>query len=567
MTTELLPRIREAEGALRRGEIETARQLLAKLRMEAGQFGAEHLAMSGDVARYRLMLERTVGVTMARGLEPVAEQMLDGIIAVVGAERGFVGLVQPAGWRFLAARSLRQADIDDPAAQVSTQIIREALASGTPVVTHDAGQEYGGAASVGALKLRSVAALPLLADGAAIGFVYLDNRSSNGLFDDAAVAAAATWLPVLAGTVARAGVEDTVLPGVVTRSGAMKAQLAELARIVRFDVPVLITGETGTGKSLIARQLHLGSPRAGRPFVHLNCGAIPEALLESELFGHKKGTFTGATADREGKFEAAQGGTLFLDELDSMPLSCQVKLLVALQEKQVTRLGESQPVRVDVRVVAAMGRDPTDAIREGKLREDLYYRLAVFVAHLPALRERREDIPLLASHFLEQTRSRYGLPPLRLSEAALTQLVEHDWPGNIRELGNALDRAALLAEGGLIRSMQLTAPRTRAVEAPERMERGTLERLTGAANALLDAMKTHPSLHDWHTADAFKALVLLEAVRRAGSREEAFAALGLEALVAGRNHQRALRREAARVAALAAALGEPLPPALAALLT
>jgi transcriptional regulator with GAF, ATPase, and Fis domain len=562
MSTDLIPRIREAEAALRRGDADAARQILSRLRLEASRVEQQSAALTGDVSRYRLMLERTLAVTLARGLEPLAEQILDGIIAVVGAERGFVGLVEGEGWRFLAARRLSQADIDDPASQVSTHIIREALACGEPLVTHDATQDFAGQRSVRELRLRSVAALPLRDGERRLGFVYLDNRESSGLFDEAAVSAAAIWLPVLAGCVLREQGSETALPGVLTRSAAMRAQLSELGRIVRFDVPVLLTGETGTGKSLIARQLHASSARSGRPFLHLNCGAIPEALLESELFGHRKGTFTGATADREGKFEAANGGTLFLDELDCMPIACQVKLLVALQERQITRLGDSRPVEVDVRLIAAMGRDPDVAIASGRLREDLYYRLAVFVAHLPALRERREDIPLLASHFLEQTRARYQLPPMRLSETALEELLAHDWPGNIRELGNVLDRAALLADRGVIESVRLPRGRGRGAETAST---GVLAKMLLAASALLDQMEEREPLRSWDTAEAFKALVLLEAVRRADRKEDAFAALGLESLVTGRNHNRTLRREGARLARLAEILGEPLNPALAAL--
>jgi transcriptional regulator with PAS, ATPase and Fis domain len=246
----------------------------------------------------------------------------------------------------------------------------------------------------------------------------------------------------------------------VTRSDALNARLRELARIARFDASVLLTGETGTGKSLLARGIHDASPRAGGAFVHVNCGALPESLIEAELFGSVKGAFTGAT-DRVGRFEAAKGGTLFLDELDSMPEPCQVKLLVALQDRVITPLGSNRSVDVDVRVIGAM-----NGLGRGGMREDLYFRLAVFPLRIPPLRERPEDVALLARAILDRTSRRYGLPPMRLSESALEQLVGHPWPGNVRELENALDRAALLASDGTIDHLDLASVRAPAAPSP-----------------------------------------------------------------------------------------------------
>ncbi|MCB9796491.1 MAG: sigma 54-interacting transcriptional regulator [Alphaproteobacteria bacterium] len=550
MVGELIPQIREVEAALRRGELAEAKRLLSLVRREAARLKHEGGALEGSVSRYREILARTLEVTHARDLEPLADQVLDGVLSVVGARRGFLGLVEGEGWRFLAARNLTQSDLEDPEQHVSTGIIGEALELGQPVLVDDAGAEFSGRASVQSLGLRSVVCLPLLEGERRVGFVYLDDPETQGLFDSAALAAAQAWLPIIASSLARASeAEPAELVGVVSRAKAMRAQLRELARVARFDAPVLLTGETGTGKSLIAQALHRASPRAGGPFVHVNCGAIPEALLESELFGHRKGAFTGASADRAGRFEAAKGGTIFLDELDSMPPSCQVKLLVALQERKLTRLGDTTPVDLDVRVLAAMGSDPFDAIDAGRLREDLYYRLAVFVAPLPPLRERREDIPLLASHFLEQTRSRYGLPPLRLEAAALEQLLAHAWPGNVRELANVLDRAALLAEEGVIREVQLRGRRAAAGGVSGALERGAV--------ALVDAMESRPALQSWDQADAFRAAVLLEAVRRYGL-VEGFGALGLAKQVESRNHHRTLRREGERLKALCEALGEEM---------
>ncbi|MFT5683532.1 MAG: transcriptional regulator with GAF, ATPase, and Fis domain [Myxococcota bacterium] len=562
MSRALIRQIREAESALRRGQTDAARKLLAEIRRDASSLSADTSELSGAIARYEVMLSRTLQVTLAKGLEPVAEQILDGMTSIVGARRGFVGLLTEPGWRFIAARNIQQTDIDDPDAHVSTSIITEAVESGEPVVVHDAGQERAGQTSVHQLKLRSVVCLPLSDAGEVVGFVYLDNPQTQGIFDEAALAAVRAWLPVVAGCIGRALAEQAEqgpLTGVITRSAKMRAELSELSRVARFDVPILLTGETGTGKSLIARQIHNASGSAG-PFIHVNCGAIPEALIEGELFGHIKGAFTGATADRTGKFQAAAGGTIFLDELDSLPMSCQVKLLVTLQERQVTPLGSNTPIALSARVIAAMGSDPFDAIDEGRLREDLYYRLAVFVANLPPLRSRMEDVPLLVSHFLSQTRTRYNLPPMRLTEDALETLLNHNWPGNVRELANTLDRAALLSSDGVIENVSFRSRRRGGAGAE-----GVIGTLEAAGKAMLAAMTADPGLRKLEVAEALRSVVLLQAVARDG-RDDAFVFFDMAAQVKNRNHQRTLKREADRLSALAESLGESLSSELAALL-
>jgi Transcriptional regulator containing PAS, AAA-type ATPase, and DNA-binding domains len=227
--------------------------------------------------------------------------------------------------------------------------------------------------------------------------------------------------------------------------------MLELFRTVRkiaeFKTTVLIDGESGTGKELVARAIHSNSPRARAAFIAVNCGAIPANLLESELFGHRKGAFTDASRDRKGLFEEASGGTLFLDEIGELPLNLQVKLLRVLQEGEIRRLGDSQDIKVDVRVVAATARDLADEVRRGAFREDLYYRLNVFALHLPALRDRREDIPLLVAHFLVRMNARMGLAISGFTADAMRILAARDWPGNVRELENTVERAVVLAEG------------------------------------------------------------------------------------------------------------------------
>jgi DNA-binding NtrC family response regulator len=223
------------------------------------------------------------------------------------------------------------------------------------------------------------------------------------------------------------------------------------------DSTVLISGESGTGKEVIARYIHALSDRSGGPFVSINCGALPENLLESELFGHIKGSFTGSVKDKQGMFVAAKGGTFFLDEVGEMSPATQVKLLRALQEREVIPVGATEPVPIDVRIVAATNRDLEEEIRRGGFRSDLYYRLNVITLHLPPLRDRRDDIPVLSEFFLERFAASRGKEPPRLSSDALTSLQSYDWPGNVRELENALERAAILSEGGEIGPSALPA--------------------------------------------------------------------------------------------------------------
>jgi len=238
---------------------------------------------------------------------------------------------------------------------------------------------------------------------------------------------------------------------VIAESPAMHELLKRVARFAPSDAPVAIQGETGTGKEIVARTLHANSPRADKPFVAVNVAALPSELLESELFGHGRGAFTGAAAARSGLFEEANGGTLFLDEIGEMPPPLQAKLLRALQDGEVRRVGENRAFSVDVRVVSATHRDPAERVRQGLFREDLYFRLKVLSLHVPPLRERREDILPLAFHFLSEERR-----PLRGFDAeAKAHLLAHDWPGNVRELQSAVKHGAALATGTQVRAADL----------------------------------------------------------------------------------------------------------------
>ena len=242
---------------------------------------------------------------------------------------------------------------------------------------------------------------------------------------------------------------------IVAASPVMIEVLELIERAAEYKATVLLTGESGTGKEVLARALHAQSPRRGEAFVAVNCGAIPENLLESELFGHARGAFTGADRARRGLFAEADGGTLFLDEIGELPASLQVKLLRVLQEEEVRPVGESKPRSVDVRVIAATARDLAREVAEGGFREDLFYRLNVLQVQVPALRERRQDVPLLVDHFLASARERAGRPVRSISDDALEKLTAYAWPGNVRELENVMERAVILCDGERITTAEL----------------------------------------------------------------------------------------------------------------
>ena len=244
--------------------------------------------------------------------------------------------------------------------------------------------------------------------------------------------------------------EAKALGAMVGQSAAMKKLLRQVEMVARTDATVLILGESGTGKELIAREIHKNSRRGERPLIRVNCASIPKDLYESEFFGHAKGAFTGAFKDRAGRFEAAHGGTLFLDEVGEIPLELQSKLLRVLQEGQYERVGEERTRIVDARIIAATNRDLPKDVEEGRFRQDLYYRLNVFPFKVAPLRERKEDIPLLAAHFLDKAIRKLKLPPARLTQAHIAQFQNHDWPGNVRELQNTIERALILAQNGVL---------------------------------------------------------------------------------------------------------------------
>ena len=294
----------------------------------------------------------------------------------------------------------------------------------------------------------------------------------------------------------------------VGRSAAIRAVIEKIDRVAQTTARVLITGENGTGKEVVARAIHRQSPRSAKRCVEVNCAAIPGELIESELFGHMKGSFTGAVADRAGKFEQADGGTLFLDEIGDMSLAAQAKVLRVLQDGEVTRIGGQKPTRVDVRVLAATNKTLEDEIAAGRFREDLYYRLNVVPIHVPALRERREDIPQLIVHFLQQFTTLDGAPSRGMEQAAAERLVHHEWPGNVRELRNTIERLLILSSGPSITAAdaeRLVGARTGASGGIGALEQcKTYEEFKDAAEKLF--LQARLREHDWNVAETARAI-------------------------------------------------------------
>jgi serine/threonine-protein kinase PknK len=426
----------------------------------------------------------------ADALRPLLNQILDALVLWTGVERGLLLLRAPGG-RLVAraGRNLSRADLVGQQLLLSHSLSQRALEQGEPVVAVDASGELESVhESVHALRLRSVLAVPLMARGEALGVVYLDDRLRRGAFG----ARELSWVRLVAAiaAVAIAEARDRLLlrraarraeraeqsaghmlavrdvelgevrlelsrtrgvrstryryEGLIGDSLAMRDLLALVDRVVPSEVPVLVFGESGTGKELIARAIHTNGPRAKAAFVAENCGAIPEPLLESALFGHVRGAFTGAARTRAGLFEVAHQGTLFLDEVAEMSLSMQTKLLRVLEEGEFWPVGSDRPRRVDVRVIAATHRDLPKMVEQGTFRQDLFYRLNVVSLRIPPLRERHGDIPALAAYILRRFDPGGSV---EISKEALELLARHPWPGNVRQLENEIRRAMVLADG------------------------------------------------------------------------------------------------------------------------
>jgi DNA-binding NtrC family response regulator len=304
---------------------------------------------------------------------------------------------------------------------------------------------------------------------------------------------------------------------IIGKSPAMQEVFKTIVKVARSQATVLIRGESGTGKELVARAIHYNSPRANQPLVEISCAAFPETLLESELFGYEKGAFTGANGRKKGRFEIADSGTIFLDEIGDISANVQTKLLRALQEKEISRLGGTESLKVDVRVITATNRNLEQALTEGRFREDLYYRLNVIPIFLPSLRERPEDIPLLVDHFVKRYCRLNQKPLLNVSEEALALCQSYDWPGNVRELENAIENAIVLGEGDLLLPEHFPVTLSMRKTSAEGLLRSEVE------GAFLDG---GPSYRE--KMEAAEKLVLEDAIRRAGgNKSEAAKQLGI----------------------------------------
>jgi len=452
-----------------------------------GKSGAEDAALA---ARYKHLLNVAKTLSSERDLKKVLTATMDTIVELTGAERGFVWLGGSEDGSVAVARNLDKEHVRKPAGKLSRSIIGRAMESGETLLTDNATEDFMGSASIGALKLRSVLCTPLILRGATIGAIYVDHRFREAEFseEDTALLDQFRDLASIAIENARlfeeneaqrrrleelnARLEQEVAAQteemeayrqrlrsnkprdeyrfdyspIIGYSPAIREIFSILDRIIPTSFPVLVQGESGTGKELIARAIHFNGPRADKPFLTENCSAVPESLLESELFGHVRGSFTGADRTRDGLFQGAHRGTLFLDEIGDMSPAMQSKLLRALQEGEVRKVGATQVEKVDVRVIAATNRELKRDVEEGRFREDLYYRVNVVGIRVPPLRERREDIQPLLEHFLVQACEEAGVPPKRITPAALRLLGGYNWPGNIRELQNEIKRLVALAD-------------------------------------------------------------------------------------------------------------------------
>jgi Nif-specific regulatory protein len=415
-------------------------------------------------------------------------------------------------------RASKQSAAGEPVDTVraSRLVLRQVLADRAAIITANAQEELGSSESIIGARILSMIAVPLWRGDQIRGLLQADNRASAGMFEERDLELAlllgsqAALALDNAALVSRLKVAEERLRGeniyfkrreenlrfdsIIGESTAMKSVIGQLQKVLDTRATVCIEGETGTGKELIASAIHYQSKRRDKMFVAQNCAALPENLLESELFGHKKGAFTSAESDKKGLFEIADGGTLFLDEIGEMPLSLQAKVLRVLQEGTVRPVGATTERQVDVRIICATNRDLAAEVEKGNFRQDLYYRVMVFPIRLPPLRERREDIPLLVDHFLRRYKEEYRMNIAGVSQEALDAIIAYRWPGNIRELENEVQRLVIQAEPDSWIEVGDLSPRLRKVE-------GTLARIAPKKGTLKEMME---QVERWLLAEALR---------------------------------------------------------------
>jgi Nif-specific regulatory protein len=395
-----------------------------------------------------------------RDFEELQGKILSLIFEVAPAERGVILLDPKDSEHFGSVFARNRRSTNTQPVPVSRTITRKVVEQGVAILGADV-PGSGGLKSVDSLvnsNVRSLLCVPLTLFEKVIGCIYLDTTTTAGRFDEehmqlvAGIASIssvaldnARRLQWLEQENLRLTTEINLEHNMVGESPRMREVYQFLSRVAPSDATVLIQGESGTGKELAARAIHRNSPRSGKPFVTINCAAIPEGLLESELFGHEKGAFTGAVTQKKGRLEVANQGVVFLDEIGEMAPLLQVKLLRVLQEREFERVGGTRSISVDIRLIAATNRELEEAVKAGTFRQDLYYRLNVVSLEMPPLRERREDIPMLAEYFVQKYTKKFKVRAKRIAPETLACLVNHEWPGNVRELENAMERALVLS--------------------------------------------------------------------------------------------------------------------------
>ncbi|MGF1466083.1 MAG: sigma 54-interacting transcriptional regulator [Sandaracinaceae bacterium] len=422
---------------------------------------------AAELAGLRQLHEFSQRLMASTSLGDQLEALMDAVVEVTHASKGFLILMTDGEPTITTARNVQQQNLPDGVRHLSDSILRKVIDTQRPLIVSDALHDtvFGSSESVMNLQLASVMCAPLLAGGELLGVIYVGNDRVRSLFAEASLDLLTVFASQASLILQNAllldqlrtdrdaladQLQDRRFGDIIGACPSMLAVFRTVEKVAATSVSVLVTGETGTGKELIAREIHRRSAQADEPFVVVNCGAIPENLMESELFGHVRGAFTGAVATRNGKFQAADGGTLFLDEVGEMPLALQVKLLRALQEKVVVKVGDTKPEQVDIRVVAATNRELEEEIRRGAFREDLFYRLNVVNLHLPPLRERGDDVVVLAKFLLAKYSEEFASRVKGFTPNALIALKKYEWPGNVRQLENRIKKAIVLCEKTLV---------------------------------------------------------------------------------------------------------------------
>jgi transcriptional regulator with GAF, ATPase, and Fis domain len=427
-------------------------------------------AHSRPAQNLNVLLKISQIVHTIRDLPRLQDQILAQSFAVIPAERGAILLEQNGNLEFDSVFARHRVAGVEQAVRVSRTITSQVLKQGVAVLAADV-PAIGGLSDVESLvvsNIRSLLCVPLTVFNKPTGCIYLDTTSATNRFDKdhlqllaaiAGIAAVALdnarrlhWLEQ---ENVRLTTESNLEHSMIGEGARMKEVYQFLSRVAPTNSTVLIEGESGTGKELAARAIHRNSPRSGKPFVAINCGAIPEGLVESELFGHEKGAFTGALAQKRGRLELAAGGVVFLDEIGELSPPLQVKLLRVIQEREFERVGGTRPMPLDIRIIAATNKNMEQEVKAGTFRKDLYYRLNVMSLTMPSLRERREDIPFLVDYFVAKYSSRNSTKSKSVSREALACLVNYDWPGNVRELENAVERALVLGSSEMVRPEDL----------------------------------------------------------------------------------------------------------------